>query len=202
MSDVATRTREDTGPLSLDITDTKTWERVWGTRRSVMQRETQGTAVPQVIRLPNATISQNISEELEQEFTTLFAFAREEIFEDGMESEFSRRLVSLVRVNGEEALQLLTDLIIGERVNAEVAAEALIWLDEINDPLTYLSRLRLLQQGLFVSSARVRDGAIVGLASLDDPRAITSIKWAIGREQIDELRKNMQQVLEQLESMR
>ena len=141
----------------------------------------------------------NDERSLEQQVDSMFAFAREEFFEDGMESTFSRELISLVEHHGERIMPLLSKAILGGRVNAEVAAEALIWLDEISDPLTYDSRLLLLQKGLRAYSARVRDGAIIGLASLDDPRAIKSIERAIGREQIDELREDMQQVLEQLQ---
>jgi hypothetical protein len=47
----------------------------------------------------------------------------------------------------------------------------------------------------------VRDGATLGLASLNDPQAITPLKQAIEREQIGELREDMQQVLDQLENI-
>ena len=51
---------------------------------------------------------------------------------------------------------------------------------------------------LYVSSARVRHGALLGLASLDDPQAIPSIEKAIEREQAHDLLKIMRKVIRQL----
>jgi HEAT repeat protein len=87
-----------------------------------------------------------------------------------------------------------------EQVNAEVASEAMRWLGHIDHPITYRSRLHLLERSLHNSSARVRDGAGLGLASLDDPHAIPYLKQAIEREQYQELRHDLKQVVIQLES--
>ncbi len=95
---------------------------------------------------------------------------------------------------------ILTRLIAIEQVNAEVASESLRWLGHIEHPKTYDNRLWLLERSLFCSSARVRDGAALGLASLDDPHAIPYLRRAIQRENCIELRKDIKQVLIQLES--
>lgn len=137
---------------------------------------------------------------IEQQFLSLFANACDEVFEDGMDSAFSRGFIALTRKYGDRAFETLADLIIGERVNPEVAAEALRWLGYIENPfpLSYVYRLWLLARALQCSSATVRDGAILGLAAIDDPSAIPYIEKAVEREYFKELREDMLQVVEQL----
>ena len=134
-----------------------------------------------------------------REIEALFAAARDEDFEDGMESRFSKGLVSMIRTHGNAATEAITSIIVQENANSEVVYEAMRWLGHIDDPPTYEERLCLLQRGLYYSLVRVRDGAALGLASLDDPHAIPSLKQAIEREQCGELRADMMQVLAQLE---
>lgn len=138
------------------------------------------------------------SGDINQKVEALFIVGKEEVFEDGMESEFSKRLVSIIRKYGSAAIEAIAYPILHEEANPEVASEALHWLGHIDHAPTYDHRLRLLEQSLSCSSARVRDSAAVGLAYLDDPRAIPHLKQAIQREQCEELREDMKQVLEQL----
>jgi HEAT repeat protein len=157
-------------------------------------------SLQQEVRLENSTAQQEIHKELDQRIIVLFEAAKEQNFEDGMESEFSKGLVDMVKKYGVAAIEALAPLIIDERVNPEVASEALRWLGRINQPASYRHRLWLLERGLRCSSARVRDGATLGLAFLDDPHAITYLRQAIQQEKISELRADMEQVLAQLES--
>jgi hypothetical protein len=150
------------------------------------------------IGMGNATAWFSPPQELYKEFRTLFAAGREEFFEDGMESNFSRRLIALVDEYGNDAVDVLKDLIIGEQVNPEVASEALRWVGQIENPTSRLQRRRLLEQSLYHSSPNVRDGALLGLASMDDSKAISSLRRAIEQETVEELRQDMEQVIEQL----
>jgi len=133
------------------------------------------------------------------EIKSLFIAGREEFFEDGMESRFSKGLISAIGKYGELAIDVISDLILGEKVSPEVASEALRWIGYIDDDATYESRLHLLKESLKCSSPRVRDGAGLGLSFMNDPRAIGLLKEAIQKENIKLLRRNMEQVLEQLE---
>lgn len=128
----------------------------------------------------------------------LFAAARGQDFEDGMQSEFSKEVVSLIDQSGVAALEVMASLIMHEKINAEVAAEALRALSRIEDTRTYNFRLWLLLRSLQCVSTRVRDAAVLGLAYLDDTNAVSAIKQAIESEQCLELRKDMEQVLSQL----
>lgn len=154
---------------------------------------------------PNIVTSQVITdfEKARKELEKLF-FVREidTIFEDGVESPFSRELIRNLEKYGNVALEVLFDLILHARINPELAAEALRWLGYIENHETHEYRRWLLERSLECSSPRVRDGALLGLASLDDPKAIPSLKLAIEKEQVSELRHDMEQTILQLESSR
>ena len=129
----------------------------------------------------------------------LFSVGRNEVFEDGMESSFTKELVSLVEKYGEIAILEIARIITSERAEAYVAAEALKWIGRIKDKGTHSFRRWLLVRGLTSSSPLVREGAGLGLSFINDSAAITSLKQAVEREQIVELRDDLNQVLQQLE---
>ena len=160
------------------------------------------TALPQsrlqLVSAENSTQFIHKSRDIQIRIESLFASAREEIFEDGMQSQFSRHLLMLIRSYGNQAITALTDYILSERANAEVAAEALRWIGHINDPSTHRDRLWLLEKSLSSSSPRIRDGAGLGLAFLDDPHAIPYLIRAVERENYTELRADLKQVISQL----
>lgn len=155
----------------------------------------EGVEQPWTVTMPRKT-AQNLN--LSKRMRALFTAAKEEVFQDGYESEFSKELISLVSRYGEQAMEPIIRLIVNEQVNPEVAAEALRWLGEIEEPLSRSSRRWLFERSLYSSSSRVRDGAILALASLDDPHAIPYLRRAIEQESCPELREDMEQVLEQL----
>ncbi|MGL5872036.1 MAG: hypothetical protein ACRC2R_06655 [Xenococcaceae cyanobacterium] len=131
----------------------------------------------------------------------LFWSAKEEYFEDGMESKFSDKLISTINNYGNHAIEVIICLIVYGKVSPEVAGEALRWLGRIENPETYQYRRWLLERSLSLSSPIVKDGAILGLASMDDKHAISYLKRAIENEKdCLELNSDIEQVLEQLES--
>jgi len=123
-------------------------------------------------------------------------------FEDGVENDFSRRLVHFVTSWGETAVDSLRRAILDRKVSPEIASEALTWLARVNDPATYGSRLKVLIEALLSNSPQIRDGASLGLALLNDPAAIPWAQLALQLERNSELRNDMAQVLSQLESQR
>ncbi|MBN3908608.1 MAG: HEAT repeat domain-containing protein [Nostoc sp. NMS1] len=143
-------------------------------------------------------LNNRCSEIIYSELETLFITGKEEYFEDGFESNFSRGLISCVQKYGNDAIEAITCFIVYEKISPEVASEALRWLGEINHPESYKFRLWLLERSLNCPSSRVRDGAILGLSYLNDPHAITYLERAIEQEKIMELREDMKQVLAQL----
>lgn len=147
--------------------------------------------------------------ELSTALRSLFASARDEMFEDGMESGFARELQRLIRQGGNQVTAELYYLVTHEKVdstssppvNPAVAAEALRWLGLMHDPATYSYRLALLQRSLNSSAACVRDGELLGLSFMKDRKAIPHLGEAMAREKIPQLRRYMERVLSKLERM-
>lgn len=133
---------------------------------------------------------------------TLFESARDMLFEDGAENDFSQKLVSFIWRHGNVALSLLGELAASQVVSDEVMSEALRWVGRVGDNRTHWARLQLLGRLLSSQSSKVRDGAALGLASLDDRRAIPYLQGAIQREEIEDLRKDLELVLTQLQDGR
>jgi len=147
----------------------------------------------------SSTSSFAVSGLLDKQASLIFTGAKEEIFEDGMESDFSRNLSSFIASFGHSAMEVIIPMILSEQTNTEVASDAFRILGQLNHQTTYRDRLWLLERGLYSVSTRVRDGAVLGLAFLNDSLAIAPLKSAIERERIPELRKDMEQILAQLE---
>src|SRR5262249_31116079 len=118
-------------------------------------------------------------EPLGETIKALFREAKEVAFEDGMETEFSKELIRLVKRHGKSAMEVVTALLVNDNFNAEVSSEALRWLGRMDHPSSYRDRLWLLERSLFSPSVLIRDGAALGLASLDDPHAIPYLRQAI-----------------------
>lgn len=129
--------------------------------------------------------------DLIQEIEHIFIAGDGEIFEDGMESEFSRSLTSAIKEHGNDAISAVAALILGGKVAPAVASEALRWIGYIEDAVSHASRLRLLIRSLECSSAWVRDGASLGLSYLGDLSAIPALEKAIKHEKYKLLRRNM-----------
>ena len=113
---------------------------------------------------------------------TIFVEAAEEVFEDGMESAFSRKLRSIIRTHGDVAIRAIDKVIQVEQTNVEVVGEVLRQVGAIADPRTHHSRLMLLLRQLESSDPRIRDAASIGIAALDDSAAAESIRRAVEQE--------------------
>ena len=138
-------------------------------------------------------------DELCEAVEAAFAAGTNETFEDGMISAFSEDLDYLISKFGKSAIGVISHLILNDKVNPEVASEALRCIGRIDHKPTYAYRRWLLGQSLSCSSSMVRDGAGLGISYMDDPDAINDIKKAIEREKIDELRDDLELGLKQLE---
>jgi len=164
--------------------------------------EGAGTVVRPYEVPDNATAELQRASDLDRRIARLFGSVGEQSFEEGIETEFSRELERVVRAYGDNAVVAVGQRIAGGTVKPEAAAEALRWLGQMDSPITYRQRLDLLERSLSAPSAWIRDGASLGLASLDDPDAMPYLERAIEREQIPELREDLQRVLSQLEKTR
>ena len=137
------------------------------------------------------------------EVDRLFSLAMYIDLEPGMENDFSRGLEKLIARHGDPALSEIQSFILEERTKSSIAMEALQYIGRMDSNSWKTERRKLLEQCLLNSrSAWVRDGAGLGLASLDDPRSIGAVKTAIAKESSNSLRKDLESVLEQLEATR
>ena len=127
----------------------------------------------------------------------LFESAREELFEDGMESDFSQKLMRLILCSPHDALSELALLLESTEVSSEASAEALRWIGRLRDPESQPHRLWLLERSLGNPNPAIRDAAIVGLAALDDRRSKKYVAAALATESVPELREDLKQLLEQ-----
>jgi len=136
--------------------------------------------------------------EVLEQVRELFNQGASEFFEDGIHSVFSRRLLALVAIQGRVAFRAISEYLLTGDTDPDVVSEALRWLADFNDPTTLTDRWSILQRTLRDRSPRVRDGAILGFAALDDPRALPVLLEAREHERVAELRRLITQVIDQL----
>ena len=101
--------------------------------------------------------------ELVDYFERLVQESEDEVFEDGMESNFSRGLVSKVLEHGMPTLVVIEQVILAQSTNAEVLGETLVQIGAIDDPKTHDRRLTILIEALESEDVRIRDAASLGL---------------------------------------
>jgi hypothetical protein len=133
-----------------------------------------------------------------EQMRQIFERGASEFFEDGMDSNFAQELLVFVLKYGNAAIDAIAEYLFSSTANSDVASEALRRLADVKDRRILASRWALLQRSLRHRSSRVRDGAILGFASLDDHRALDLLKSAEIEEPVPELRHIIQKVIEQL----
>lgn len=146
-------------------------------------------------------MSETTYSELTQSLLRIFKRGREEVFQNGMESIFSRDFTALLETHGVSALVALDALLeSGAQLSDEVIGEACRWMGHLEQPTTHVYRRHILCRLLCTSkrSLDVRDGALLGLASLDDPDALPCVEYALEREASDDFKRMIQQVVDQL----
>lgn len=147
----------------------------------------------------SSTASVDVDPILLKEVTELFDHGATEFFQDGMQSRFSRGLLALVGQYGRGALRAMREYLFSEHPKPSVTSEALRWIADFRDPSTFFDRWAILQRMLKDRSPTIRDGAILGFATLDDSRARPLLMEARRVEVVNELRQLIDQVLAQLE---
>lgn len=135
---------------------------------------------------------------LVKQIRQMFERGASEFFQDGMESNFARELILSVREYGDAAIMAIAEYLFSSTANPEVGSEALRRIADVADPHSLASRWGLLERGLKHRSSRVRDGAILGFAALDDPHTLEILKDAKSQEPVPELQRLIQKVIEQL----
>ena len=138
------------------------------------------------------------SREAQKKFEQAFRSARHVDFEDGIENEFSAELTRLVRRYGAVSKESIARLLGDTAISRDVVSEALRVLGRMEDSSSHQARLWLLERGLSSPSPVVRDGAIIGLAFLDDRSAGPYLSEALKSETVEPLKRDIAKILHQL----
>jgi len=150
----------------------------------------------------SSTLATEVNPHLVREIRDLFEQGACEFFQDGVESAFSRTLLRILKQHGRQAFEAIAEYLFSGKAKPDVASEALRRLADSSDASTLPNRWSILRHSLNDRSPRVRDGAILGFAAIDDPRAKKLLLEARNAEQISELRALIDQVISQLERER
>jgi hypothetical protein len=135
--------------------------------------------------------------QLESAIINLFNIDPMPEFEDGINNAFSDDIEHIVRVFGNQGVRKLCDFF-WKTPNLSCVGEALRRFGLIENETTLDKRLQTLVALLKHWSPVVRDAAIIGLAYLDDLRAIGAIEDAIRAEPVPVLRRDMEAIRDQL----
>ncbi len=124
--------------------------------------------------------------------------ALKEVFHDGMESRFGAVLTAMILRFGATAVLSVSEMLETTPINVEVTGELLRVLGNIEDHSTHDERLALLTDQLKSEDARTRDAASLGLAALEDPRAIPALESALQVETNPFVRPEFESAIEEL----
>ena len=136
---------------------------------------------------------------VKNEVDRLFSLAAFIDLEPGMTNEFSEGLEDAIERFGEHALNAIEDLVLDNKTRSSIAMEALQYVGHAESGTFLNARRKMLELCLRESeSAWVRDGAGLGIASLDDPKSIPALEKAILNETSGALKEDLTLVLHQL----
>lgn len=149
--------------------------------------------------LPDLATDLVISRSVKTKVQRLFSLVIFIDLEPGMTNEFSEGLEDVIERYGKQALCAIEDTILDENTKSSIAMEALRYIGYTNSEKWHDERRRTIERCLLRSpSAWVRDGAGLGLASLDDPKSIPALEKAILNETSGALKEDLTLVLHQL----
>lgn len=127
-----------------------------------------------------------------QRFDQVCESARDEVFEIGFLSQLSKNLQKIYEQHPFEVLSFVKEKLVSNQTDVEIVSELLWWVSRQESLWVRSLVVEILAAGLLHSSALVRDTAANGIADVDEEVAIKHIQQAIIREQVPELRADMQ----------
>jgi hypothetical protein len=121
------------------------------------------------------------------------------LFEDGVETTFSLKLLEAIRSGGNEFIHAVENYVMSGRADDYVAAEAFRWIGAIDDEKTKEARWRLLIMAFQYPSMTLRDGALMGLAAMNDRRALPYLSKGLTVRENEPLRRDIAALINQLQ---
>ena len=149
---------------------------------------------------PRATTTQWQSLEAELELVRALNLVHDEIFEDGVENELCAAIPRLIGRFGPAAVEATARLYLEEAMAVDVLAEVLRWLGRVEHEPSRDARFWFLIYCLRDDSPAVRSAAALGLASLEDTRAVPYLRRQAHTEPIDLLGRRLEKVANELAS--
>lgn len=150
--------------------------------------------------IQNMTAPQVVPKLIRNAVNDVLDRGRHESLEYGVESQLEQDLAALLHRFGSSAMEVIKQLITQARFDDTLIAATLYSLGRIDHSTSLSDRLRLLEWGLFSGSLNIRKGAVLGLANLDNPTAISSLQAALEHEGVVWLRRYFHQVIDQLQN--
>jgi hypothetical protein len=169
-------------------------ENIIGAVRSAFEYLTELSTAEQ-----GRSAQQPIPETIERSAAILFDASKGEEFEYGSTSQFALSLSAIVHRYGVAGIEAIQRQINIDGTDIDTTIEALHTLARVQHISTRAERLLLLLRALFATSPRARCGAALGLAYMDDPKALPFLRQAFERELSSSTRMCIQRVIEQLE---
>src|SRR6266849_5956946 len=96
----------------------------------------------------NDTSPVEVASELVEQVREVFERGADEFFQDGMESNFSRELLSFVAQHGRSAFEAMLRYVYSGQANPDSLGEALRWIADFDDPATLAQRWSLLRRSI------------------------------------------------------
>lgn len=141
----------------------------------------------------------SVKEEIfKEKFNNLLILALDTIFEDGIENDFSRKIFQFIKYIGIEFIFIINDYLSQKNKNINISYEILKIIGRSEDKQTKGIRRWLLEKNLNQKDYLIKDGAIIGLSYIDDPKSIPIIKNQISHEHNPAIIEDLKDLLEQL----
>ena len=147
---------------------------------------------------PHMDLATIITAKITHAVRALLDVAKEERFQDGMESNLSLGLATLIARYPRETMAILNEILWSLNISNFILAEILQFLGRIESATTKEARFSILISYLRAKSPIVRDAAGAGLACMNDRRAVPYLEKAIETEPVPTLREDMAAVVDQL----
>lgn len=155
---------------------------------------------PAVESTRRADIEQVVRRTIDREMRKLARIAKWQNFEDGVDNEFAAGIRELVTCFGPSAVEAISRAHADGLLTPGAMAEALIWLGRMESPPTLEVRFYTMIHALRDQSPQVRQGAVLGISSIEDTRAVPYLAHAAENETLGDLKRWILQAAKELSS--
>ena len=142
-----------------------------------------------------------IRDDLSRTIRIIFDAGKNEQFEDGMRSDFSKAIERLIKNYQDNAVAALAEFLASNKIDSDLLCETLRTIGKFNDDKTALIRFQILISFLSHASPFIRDCAGLALYDIESPNAIPYIKQAVDKEPYQSLKRDFEKIIDALEEL-